>query len=70
MEAEVSTKSSQLSDLETVRREVMTLTLENTRLQGEVRELQTQVFTLQAKSPEVSWCVSISLKCLKLTFKL
>jgi len=51
---ELTSKSRKSDDLEKVKNEVVTLSEENTKLQANVRELQAQIFTLQAKSPEVS----------------
>lgn len=62
-------KSQKAGDLEKVKGEVMTLTDENTKLQANIRELQAQIFTLQAKSPEV-WDMKCYYMFISLVLKL
>ncbi|XP_052818548.1 kinesin-like protein KIFC3 isoform X2 [Mya arenaria] len=53
LEEEKCSRSEELGGLESARSEITTLGQENVRLQGQVRDLQAQIFSLQAKSPEV-----------------
>lgn len=57
LEEEITLKSRKTDDLQKVKDESLALTQENTKLQANIRDLQAQIFTLQAKSPEVSSCI-------------
>lgn len=54
LEAEVTAQSGSTEEWNQLKHEISTLGEENTRLQAQVRELQAEIFTLHAKSPEVS----------------